>query len=94
MYAAIFASEEIYNCNIIRLGNKINQLSLLYLEKIKIMKTRDCFSNVESDLLSINEASKSIKSSAEIVNLYSSGKIMDETACKEKICAVYEPESC
>ena len=94
MYAAIFSSPKIYNCNMVRLGNKIDQLSTLYSEKITIMKMRDCTSNTESDLLQINEASKIIKTSAEIVNIYSFGKVMDETACNEKICSVYEPETC
>jgi len=94
MYAAIFSSPKIYDCNLARLGNKINQLSDLYLKKVEIMETRDCSSNTKEDLSTINEASKIIKSSGDLVGIYFLGKMMDKTACEEKICSVYEPETC
>jgi hypothetical protein len=50
IFAAIFSSPEIYQCNIQRLMSKLNQLSSIYIDKIKIIERKNCKSNVENKL--------------------------------------------
>ncbi len=94
MYGAIFSSPEIYECNIQRLAKKTNILASIYSDKINIMKLQGCSSNIEDDLNELAEKTKTITSSAKLMEIYSVLKTMDEKACNEKICAVYDPENC
>ena len=50
VYAAIFSSSEIYECNLKRLKNRFNELALVYIDKIKIFEQKECSSNIEIDL--------------------------------------------
>jgi hypothetical protein len=58
IYAAIFSSDKIYECNVKRLMNKFNELGWVYLEKIKIMEMKGCSSNIQ---LVLNQAMKIAK---------------------------------
>jgi hypothetical protein len=40
--AAIFSSKDIYDCNVKRLMNKLNELSSVYFDKIKILQRKGC----------------------------------------------------
>jgi len=50
VYAAIFSSPDIYECNIKRLKSKFNELSKIYLEKIKIMERQGCLPTIGGKL--------------------------------------------
>lgn len=94
MYAAIFSSPRIYECNNVRLANKMNSLALLYKDKIGILKTKGCNSNTAEDMNQIVEDTKKIDSSLKFSQLYPQIKQMDDTACNEKACVLYSPEYC
>lgn len=42
LYAAIFSSPEIYECNIKRIKRRYNELANIYLKKIEIIKRKEC----------------------------------------------------
>jgi len=51
LYGAIFTDSETYECQVKRIMKRNSELSLLYLEKAKVLKPRGCsFVNIESDL--------------------------------------------
>ncbi|MBD3252126.1 hypothetical protein GF386_00150 [Candidatus Pacearchaeota archaeon] len=46
LYAAIFSSPEIYECNVRRLKSRHNELAKIYIEKIDILKRVNCESKI------------------------------------------------
>jgi hypothetical protein len=71
MYAAIFSDKDIYECQLKRLMQRIEQLTLLYRDKANFVSTAGCNSNLNSDLMQLNTLAKNLKSSGEIYNLKS-----------------------
>ncbi len=54
MYAGIFADKEIYECQVKRLMQRIEKLSLIYYDKSKFVSQKGCHSNL--NLLGLNNA--------------------------------------
>jgi len=54
MYAGIFADKEIYECQVERLMQRIEKLSLIYYDKSKLVSQKGCHSNL--NLLGLNNA--------------------------------------
>jgi len=69
MYAAIFSDKEIYECQLKRLMQRIEQLTLLYRDKANFVSRVGCDSNLNSDLMQLNTLAKNLKGSEEIYNL-------------------------
>jgi hypothetical protein len=74
LYAAIFSSPDIYECNVKRLKNKFNELSKIYLTKINVIERKNCVSNIGSKLRLMN---KTIDSSREILQIKTLAEEMD-----------------
>lgn len=62
MYAAIFSDSDIYECQIKRLMQRINELALLYNEKEAFISERGC--DAELNLLTLSSVSKKLDNSA------------------------------
>jgi len=88
LYAAIFSSPEIYDCNLKRLMNKLNELGLVYIDKIKIIQRKGCGSDIEIELRALMDSAKALSSSREIIGLARFAKDIDKinqataSACK------------
>lgn len=93
IYAAIFSSHEIYECNIKRLANKINELAKVYKNKIVILRSKECNTVIDNDLDSIIAASENITSSIKFLELRIPAKIMDEKNIADTQCPVYNSET-
>jgi len=74
IYAAIFSSPEIYECNLKRLKNKFNELVKIYLTKIEIVERKGCTSNIGDKLASMNST---LDSSKEIILLSKQAEEID-----------------
>lgn len=74
LYAAIFSDSEIYECNLKRLMNKLNELSLIYINKIDIIEKKGCSSSISNKLIALTNSAKSIKSSQKIPELFEQAK--------------------
>lgn len=94
IYGAIFSSPDIYECNIQRLGNKINELAKIYKNKITILRTKECNTVVDTYLDQIIASSENVTSSNKFLELRTPAKEMDEKNCADTQCSVYNPESC
>jgi hypothetical protein len=92
MYAAIFSSPKIYSCNINRLGNKILALGQIYIEKIDLVKSKQCNSNVGPYIENIRRLAVNL-TSTNLENIYKNSKEMDELNCKSD-CELYEAQDC
>ncbi|MBI2043432.1 hypothetical protein HYT25_03520 [Candidatus Pacearchaeota archaeon] len=55
MYAAIFSSPEIYECQVERLMMRGTQLSILYSEKSDIVASRGCNSDLKNELVILSD---------------------------------------
>jgi hypothetical protein len=50
LYAAIFSSPEVYNCNVERLKKRLVNLCSIYKDEIKVLEKKGCNSNLASSL--------------------------------------------
>lgn len=64
MYAAIFSNKDIYECQLKRLMKRVEQLSLLYIEKAELISPKSCDSNL--NLIGLKSATSSLTSSSSI----------------------------
>lgn len=92
MYAAIYSSPEIYNCNIKRLGNKIFALGQIYKEEIDLVKAKNCNSVISSYIENIQRLCLNITAS-KLKEIYTNSKEMDDENCRSE-CRIYAPEKC
>jgi len=70
VYAAIFSSPETYECNLKRLKNKFNELSLVYENKIDVIQKYGCGTGIKLKLDSLRN--QEIDSSGEFIGLQDS----------------------
>lgn len=89
LYAAIFSSSEVYDCNLKRLMNKFNELGSIYLDKIKIIQRNGCDSNIEVELRTLMDSAKSLSSSREIIGLTRFAKDIDKMNQVAGACKLY-----
>jgi|TARA_Y100000310_G_scaffold246957_1_gene252460 hypothetical protein len=66
MYSAIFSEKEIYECQIKRLMKRVGNLALLYKDKIGFVSQVGCNSNLESDLLQLNNLANNLENSGNL----------------------------
>lgn len=89
MYAAIFSSSKVYECNIKRLGMKAAELGIIYSEKIDLVEMKSCNSILKPYLAQIALISKNL-TSAKLSSVYEEAELMDEQNCKSS-CKIYAP---
>ncbi len=63
IYGAIFADKEIYECQIKRLMQRVEQLASLYEEKSSFLSQKNCDSGLDLDLLQLENSAKNFESS-------------------------------
>lgn len=88
IYGAIFSSNELYECNVQRLGKRISGLSNIYSEKIDFVSSRKCSSNIKEELNYLSLISGNISSSIELERLREIGLNINKKNEKE-ICKIY-----
>jgi len=69
MYAAIFSDKEIYECQLKRLMQRVGELTLIYRDKANFVSRIGCDSNLNSDLIQLNNLAKNLDNSQEIHNM-------------------------
>ncbi len=89
LYAAIFSSPENYECNIKRLRNKFNELSLVYIDKIKIIENKGCSSNTEAKLRIMMDSAKALKSSENIISLANQADVINSINLNAGECGLW-----
>ncbi|HPD81634.1 MAG TPA: hypothetical protein PK357_00870 [Candidatus Pacearchaeota archaeon] len=73
MYAAIFSSKEIYECQLLRLMKRAEQLSITYQKKSDFLYEEvGCLPEISTDLISLRQKERTLESSADLVSLVSS----------------------
>jgi hypothetical protein len=92
MYAAIFSSSGIYECNIKRLGNKIFALGQIYKEEVNLVKAKNCNSVIPPYIENIQRLCINI-TSLKLKSIYTNAKLMDNENCRSD-CRIYAPEKC
>lgn len=69
MYAAVFSDKEVYECQLKRIMQRAQQLTLLYIDKAEFISREGCNSNLNSDLLELRNWENDL-SSSENLNSY------------------------
>jgi len=69
MYGAIFSDKEIYECQVKRLMQRIEQLTILYRDKANFVASKGCDSNLNQDLVQLNNLAKSFSNSNDLNNI-------------------------
>jgi len=88
LYGAIVSSPEIYECNVKRFMKRFEKLSLVYIDKIKIIETKNCGSNIEADLLSMAQMAHSLNKSDDLFLISEMAKMVDAKNMAS-ICKLY-----
>jgi len=76
IYAAIFSSPEIYECNLKRLKNKFNELSLIYLDKMNIIQQYGCGTGISLNLDIMRN--QEINSSKDVISWINGAETLDK----------------
>lgn len=86
LYAAIFSTPEIYECQLKRLMKRASELSTLYQQKSFFLAQKSCSSNLELELSLFAEQTLSLNSSAQITNIFQNSETIrrknNELSCK------------
>jgi len=78
MYGAIFADKNIYECQVKRLMQRLEQLCSLYKDKAFIVAQKDCNTDLESELILLNNLAKALKESGSSAGLSSITPIVED----------------
>ena len=68
MYSAIFSEKEIYECQLKRVMQRAEQLSLLYVDKAEFISREECNTNLNQELLELNNLENNFRSSENFNN--------------------------
>ncbi|MCX6746917.1 MAG: hypothetical protein NTU63_02160 [Candidatus Pacearchaeota archaeon] len=71
MYAAIFSTPEVYECQVKRLMQRLKELSLLYKDKESIAEGKGCGNEVGSSLIELSNIANQLSSSRELESIKS-----------------------
>ncbi len=88
LYAAIVSSPEIYECNLRRLMKRFNELSLIYIDKIKIIELKGCSSNIEADLREMMVLAKGLETSEDLFLISQKAEVVDAKN-QGAVCRIY-----
>ncbi|MFH1500643.1 MAG: hypothetical protein ABIE22_01730 [archaeon] len=90
VYAAIFSSPELYECNVKRLAGRTTQLAYLYVDESMFLQGKDCHTGLESDLMQLAAMSQEIKNAnhVDLLSLYGRGNQIKLNAVGE--CCLWE----
>ncbi len=87
LYAAIFSSKDNYECNVKRLKNKFNELSLIYDDKVDLVQKNNCGTGIKLKLDILRN--QNIESSEEFVNLFDSVKELESANARRAGCELW-----
>lgn len=87
LYGAIVSSPDNYNCNLRRLMKRFSELSLIYIDKIKIIEMKGCSSTIEPDLREMVELARNLDNSE---NLFVLSQRADDIDIKNQgVCELW-----
>jgi len=69
MYAGIFSSSEVYECQLKRIMKRTKQLCYLYKDKAEFVSQKGCNSNVKGDLLQLINLINDFENSSDLITI-------------------------
>jgi hypothetical protein len=88
LFGAIVSSPDIYECNVKRLMNRFEELSRVYVDKIKIVELKGCSSTLGNDLTSLATLSNALNDSQDLFLISEMAKTFDAKNMAS-ICRLY-----
>jgi len=70
MYAAVFSTKDVYECQLKRLMQRTEQLSNIYINKEDIISKQGCSTELNQKLIELKNSAKSLQDSSNLKNLY------------------------
>ena len=90
VYAALFASPEVYECNVKRLINlRLVNLALVYKDKIDFVQQRGCDSLLEIPLTNLINSARSLNSSQDLLALQATSVDEINRINENAVCKIY-----
>jgi len=77
LYAAIFSSQETYECNVKRLMLRLVNLALIYKDKVKVLGEQGCNSLLDVELNELIAVARNLKSSRDLNKVQKKSKEID-----------------
>jgi len=89
MYAGIFSDKEVYECQLQRLMKRVSILAELYGDKAELISSINCNTNLEPDLLQLQNMAESLDKSSEIFQLTNLVDDIDRKNKENSICKLW-----
>lgn len=91
VYASIFSSPELYECNFKRLMMRIRQISYLYKDEVGFLASRGCGDAMTSNLINLAEKADSAKKSSisSMLSLKDAAEELDMQNSAQGGCRIY-----
>jgi len=87
IYAALFSSPEVYECNVKRLMLRLVNLCLIYKDKIELLEKRGCSSNLDAHLTELANLANNLNSSKGLLLVQEKAQEIEQI---NEACKVYE----
>jgi len=82
MYGAIFAENDLYECQVQRTMKRVRNLALIYKDKAVFVQKSDCNTNLNSELISLGNLADSLESSTSLGSL---GRVVNDLESKNRL---------
>ena len=89
MYAAIFADPEVYECQLSRLMQRIEELSLIYSDKTTLVNGKGCELDMNSDLTNLNGLATDFKDSEDLSGLTNTIEELEDRNYAGGVCGLW-----
>ena len=89
MYAAIFADPDVYECQLSRLMQRVEELSLIYLDKANFVNGKGCELDINSDLTDFNGLIENFEDSGDIIGISNDAEDLEEKDDNGGACGLW-----
>ncbi len=89
MYAAIFSDPVVYECQLKRLMKRVEELSLIYVNKADFVEGKDCDSEMIGDLDSLNSRAESFSDSEDLLGMISIVEGLENSNDRRGVCGLW-----
>jgi len=89
IYAALFSSPEVYECNVKRLMSRLVNLCAIHKDKIEILEKKECSSTLDTHLTELSTLAGNLKSSQGLADVKDEADEIDNIN-EAATCKLYE----
>ncbi|MDO8468011.1 MAG: hypothetical protein Q7S56_03655 [Nanoarchaeota archaeon] len=89
MFGAIFSDKDVYECQVKRLMKRVDSLTSLYKDKAALIRSRECNSNVDNELVALQNAARTFEDSKNLNYISSIAENIGDKNDANKQCPLW-----